>query len=286
MRNWFLALLCTAPILVQAQLPAGSNHVDFKFGSTMIHAFTYKAPNYNDGCLIIAFHGDNRHPERTRDACIPLANVVGALVVAPEFDQQRFGSREYQAGNVMGPKGMNDPNQWTYTFIQEMIGQIRSFENAPNLPVYLMGHSAGGQFVGRMAAVMEMDVVRYVAANPGAWAFPTIESKWDYGLGGLDAKYQSDEWLKHYLAQPLTVYLGQADIGDNDLDESSGANNEGVTRLERGRRFFNYGKDLAASRALIFNWRLVEVPGIGHDQFGMYRSPSVLNALFGEKGRP
>src|SRR2546423_6252299 len=183
-----LFILCVASIIARAQIPVGSNQLDFNLGSTKIHAFTYKAPSYNYGCLIIAFHGDNRHPEWTRDAAIPLADAVGALIIAPDFDVERFGNRLYQGGNVMGQNGMNPPPDWTYAYVPKMIEYVKYLESSPKLPVYLMGHSAGGQFVGRMAAVLDGGSVRYVAANPSAWAFPTTEWRWGYGLGGLDGQ--------------------------------------------------------------------------------------------------
>jgi len=70
MRTKYLVFVvcCLAPLISRAQIPVGSNQLDFNLGSTKIHAFTYKAPSYSYGCLIIAFHGDNRHPEWTRDA--------------------------------------------------------------------------------------------------------------------------------------------------------------------------------------------------------------------------
>lgn len=92
----------------------------------------------------------------------------------------------------------------------------------------------------------------------------------------------NDEFLKRYLASPLTVYLGMTDTGDKNRDDSEDAAEQGATRYERGLNFFRAGEVLAKEKGWVLNWRLVEVPKVGHSSRRMFDAPQVKQALFGD----
>jgi hypothetical protein len=54
---------------------------------------------------------------------------------------------------------------------------------------------------------------------------------------------------------------------------------QGTNRYDRGRFFFASTHEDASSLGLPFNWRLVEVPGVGHDADGMVEAGA--NAILG-----
>jgi hypothetical protein len=84
--------------------------------------------------------------------------------------------------------------------------------------------------------------------------------------------------LRRYLAQPVTIFLGNSDIGEHDDDLNTGpdAMAQGKTRLERAPNTFTSAKKLAAAHGWAFNWRLVRVPGVGHSARTMFSSPQAL----------
>src|SRR2546421_653455 len=79
--------------------------------------------------------------------------------------------------------------------------------------------------------------------------------------------------LRRYLEQPLTIYLGQGDIRDDERNDYPEALAQGAARFQRGVNVFNAAKTLAQMRGWPFNWRLVELPGVGHDARKMLAAP-------------
>src|SRR3954454_5618168 len=125
------------------------------------------------------------------------------------------------------------------------------------MPYYLIGHSAGGQFLVRLAAFVPTEARRIVAANPGSDLFPIRELPYPYGLGGLPDELGGDDLVREYLGRPLTLYLGiQDNVRDEDLDTSNNADRQGQTRLERGRNAYARAADLARRKGWDFRWRV------------------------------
>jgi pimeloyl-ACP methyl ester carboxylesterase len=167
--------------------------------------------------------------------------------------------------------------------VPKIIAHVRELESQPGLPYYLVGHSAGGQFLVRLAAFLPGEAVRIVAGNPGSHLFPTREQDFGYGFGGLPPDLSNDEVIRRYLAAPLTFYLGTDDIYPRpSFDDSPPAMKQGSDRLERGRACFAAAQQLARERGWTFNWRKVETPGIGHDAACMFAAKEAGDALFGK----
>jgi pimeloyl-ACP methyl ester carboxylesterase len=252
-------------------------------GAEPITLFTYKPSHYHRGPLLVVFHGVQRNAEDYRNYAITMADRFGAIVVVPKFDNERFPSRRYQRGGIVADSGKALPaTQWTYAIIPRIIAQIRSWEAQPALPYYLIGHSAGGQFLVRLAAFLPGEPARIVAANPGSHLFPNRKQTFGYGFGGLPAELSNDAVIRRYLAAPLTIYLGTDDIYPRpSFDASEPAMKQGINRLERGRACFAAAQVLARERGWQFNWRKVETSGIGHDAACMFAAKEAADAIFG-----
>jgi hypothetical protein len=54
---------------------------------------------------------------------------------------------------------------------------------------------------------------------------------------------------------------------------------QGATRLERGLNIYRQARTLAVAQRWAFNWRLVKLPGAGHNARQMFSSPQTLAAL-------
>jgi len=130
-----------------------------------------------------------------------------------------------------------------------------------------------------LAAFVPTEARRIVIANPGSYVFPSLEIDAPFGLGKVYSGTQGEAALRRYLEQPLTIYLGQGDIRDDERNDYPEALAQGASRFQRGVNVFNAAKTLAQMRGWPFNWRLVELPGVGHDARKMLAAPQAAEAL-------
>jgi poly(3-hydroxybutyrate) depolymerase len=266
-------------------LPAGSGSFILPNEGVPIEVFTYRPPTYDGGPLVVVVHGSDRNAEDYRNYAISIAERCEVLIAAPLFDLKRFPDTLYKRGGGVLLDGKAQPREaWTYNVIFRLVAEIRRRQARPDLPYVMLGHSGGGQFVSKMALFMPGDAVRFVAANPGSYVFPTSEAAFPYGLGGLPPELSSEEALRRYCAAPLVLYLGTGDVYQNasdGFDSSPAALRQGPVRLARGHNFFSTMRQLAADHHWAFNWRLVETPDIGHSGSQMFHAREIEDALFG-----
>lgn len=285
MKISLLALLLACSFLgAMAQpLPMGSSSIVHENNGEPLTIFTYKPATYKDGPILVVFHGVKRNAEDYRNFAITMGERFKAIIVTPMFDSVRFSAARYQRGGIMKGDKVQPQEKWTYSMIPGIVDHFRKLEKNNSLPYYLIGHSAGGQFLLRMSAFLPGEAKRIVAANPGSDLFPTTAQQFGYGFGGLPEALSNNEVLKSYLAAPLTLYLGTDDIRpEHNFDESAEGMVQGKSRLERGRNCYAFAKALAKKNGWAFNWRKVETPGIDHDAARMFAAKEVEDALFGK----
>jgi len=267
----------------QGPFPEGRSMVEADFDGTPLNLWTFKPDNYVADGFILLLHGASRAAEGYRDNARGFAREYGRLVVVPEFDRDRFPSRRYQFGGVLREDGsFADPAEHTYAFIPKIVEYIRGREGKPELPWILLGYSAGGQFVARMAAFLDTDAERLVAMSPGSTLFPTREMEFGLGFGGLPEAYANDERIRRYLALSLTVAIGTDDVEEGQLPRGR-AFDQGVHRYARNLRWFLTAMELAHQREWEFNWRLVLHHGAGHPPLEVFDHPAIGNSLFGHR---
>lgn len=292
MKNLAMSLALLGCVLARAAcaatepLPVGKSTLTLTVRDTTFDVFTYRPTSYRDGPLLVVLHGVGRNADSYRDYATSLADQLHALVVAPHFPAARFPTETYQRGGILHDGRPQPREQWTFQSVREIAAQVRQREGRPDMPIYLLGHSAGGQILNRMAAFLAGDVRRIVAANPGSLLFPTREQDYPFGFGGLPAELSADEQIKSYLAAPLTLYLGTADVLSKNLDQSLEANRQGATRFARGHACFVAAQALAKARGWPFHWTLVEAPETGHSARAMFANPRALEAFSATADRP
>jgi dienelactone hydrolase len=260
-----------------APIPPGSGEQDARLGNTVLHVFTYR-PNCAEPSILLVFHGVSRNADDYRDHARPLADKLCMIVVAPLFDKERFPSWRYQYGGIVRRHQVQDPRDWTGRLVVDLMAWVRGQEGR-NRPVFMIGHSAGGQFLSRLAAFVPTDAVRIVITNPSTHVLPNLETAAPFGFGDVYSGEKATAQLRRYLATPVTIFLGEEDVGDKDLTNTPEAQAQGATRLERGLNTFKEGQRTAKANGWTFNWRLVEVPGVGHSSTKMFRSEAALRAL-------
>jgi hypothetical protein len=276
-----IAALCIL-LATGTGLPNGSHQLMVDLDGQSLELFTYKPEAYREGPLILVFHGVLRNASEYRDHARGMGDRFGALVVAPRFPEDRFPLDSYQLGGLMLDGKVQPRNRWTWPLVPRIAEEIRRREDRPNMPYYLIGHSGGGQFLIRLGAFVDSGAERIVVSNPGTYIFPTRDQNYPFGFGGLSEELASDDALRRYLAQPITLYLGVEDTErDEYLSKTAQADRQGTTRWERGQNVFRAARELAERRGWPFRWRLVPVPGVGHDHEAMFDNRLCTEALFG-----
>ena len=289
MRTWLLAVLLACCIAWSAAATAGFATGDsstvVRAGNEDIEVLVYKPANYSGRGLIVSLHGLARNAAGYRNYTRPLAERFGALLVVPLFDQARFPTWRYQYAGISrrsadgSGRDPMPPEQWTSESLRAVIDQVRNAEGAPAMPYVLLGHSAGGQFLSRVAAFSTLDPVRTIIANPGTWVMPSLEERFPYGFAGLPAGVGGERTLERYLAQPLTVLVGTSDTGAKDLNTTPGARRQGDTRHARALSAFRQAEAVARSHNWRFGWSLIEISEVGHNTRHMYASPLAVTAF-------
>lgn len=281
-------LLCGSAALQAQPYPEGKSQRSVDIAGESIELHAYKPPGYAGGPILLVLHGLGTNAPGYRNHAIPIADSLGFLVIAPLFDRKRFPTWRYQTGGIVrnqraeGEFTVEPDTQWMGRTFLAVIDAVRAAENRPDLAYSLIGHSAGGQTLSRFAAFTPHAARHVIIANPSTYLWPSLTERFPYGFGGLPAAMTGDAALQRYLAQPVTLLLGTADIERGaDLNVREGAERQGYNRLERGHNAFRAAQQLAQQRGWTFNWRLVEVPDVGHSARRMFGSIEALESLAG-----
>ncbi|WP_325088330.1 alpha/beta hydrolase [Burkholderia contaminans] len=272
--------------------------------------------------VFIVIHGTLRNADAYYASGLKVVEKAGAagqgtMVVAPQF-LTRADTRAFSlpaptlAWTQEGWKGGEPARQpapiSSFTALDALLAHFADRGLYPALStVVVIGHSAGAQLLQRYAvAGHEGDAleragiaVRYVVANPSSYLYFDDErpdgqaiadgtcpsaTQWKYGLKSAPPYVASQDVRDletRYVARHVVYLLGQADTNPytHFIDRSCAAMAQGPYRLARGLAYFDYLKkrhpdDLAQ--------QVVEVPGVGHDGFGMFTSACGLAVLFGQ----
>jgi poly(3-hydroxybutyrate) depolymerase len=260
-------------------IPAGESRQQATVGGVELEVFTYRPAGCEPRALLLVFHGTDRNARAYRTRAEPLADRMCAVVAAPRFDKARFPKALYQLGGVaLQPAGTR-----TVDLVAPLAEWARQAAGAEKLPLVLLGHSAGAQFLSRVAAFATVDAAGIVIANPSTWVWPSTDRPAPLGFGGVGPAGEAA--IRAYLARPVTVLLGEDDTGSKELVTTAQAMAQGSNRLVRGRNVFQAGKQAAEAHGWPFGWTLEEVPGVGHDGAGMLASEQALEAVRRAMGR-
>jgi hypothetical protein len=270
-------LLCATAIAAAAPIPAGNAEQKAAIRGMAMRLLTYR-PACDNPQLLLVFHGLSLRPDLSRKAARRLSDQRCLIVVAPLFDTGRFPTWRYQRGGIVHKGKVQDSQRWTVHAVRALVDWAQEREGR-TLEHWLLGHSAGGQFLSRVAAFAPTTARRIVIASPSTHVAASLSVAAPYGLGGVYAGAVATAQLRAYLAKPVTIYLGQTDTGDKNRNDGPEALAQGATRLDRGRNVYAAAKKAADEHGWSFNWRLVEAPGVGHSANRMYHAPEAAAAL-------
>ena len=195
------ALALTTGDADAAPLPNNTSQQTAVLAGTSLNIFTYRPPHCRISSLLLVFHGLHRNAPGYRDDARGLADAGCMLVVAPLFDTERFPVWRYQLGGIVEGRQFRDPHEWTGNLVLELVNWVRQKESR-QLDYSMIGHSAGAQFLSRVAAFVPTEARRIVIANPSTHVAPSLSVAAPYGLGGLYDKTTGQAQLRQYLERP------------------------------------------------------------------------------------
>jgi poly(3-hydroxybutyrate) depolymerase len=216
--------------------------------------------------IVFVLHGMGRDADRYRDTWMQAAHERQFLLICPRFGERRYSEARYNLGYVINDAGRpRPPHKWTFHVIEQLFDVIRLLTGNVSERYGLYGHSAGAQFVHRLALFMpEARFSTAVAANAGWYTLPTFDAEpFPYSLNGTD---RTPSQLARAFARRLVILLGSHDIDTQhpNLRRTPEADRQGRTRVERGHTFFATAQREAAARNLACSWKLAVVPDAHH----------------------
>lgn len=250
------------------------------------HRFSYQCSGFYKGTTLDVFfyvpqgmeiqdmkvqfvmHGTNRNASSYRDAWISIADKYNLIIIAPQFDKERFPSKAYQQGNVKLAWDTDNLDALTYSIIDDLFCALNKKYHFKEPKYNIFGHSAGAQFVHRFVLFYESPYLdKAVAANAGTYTLLTNKAEYPYGYRGIGGIPQIS---KDIFDKQLIILLGDGDtIRDANLNISSAADKQGLNRWQRGHNFFLSAQEYAGKRKCPFHWQLDTVPGVAHSASSM-----------------
>ena len=161
-----MLLASLAAVSGASSQPLGTGYSErlVRLDDTDMPALIYR-PDCRNPSLLLVFHGLNRNAESTQRSAQPLAEDFCLLLIVPLFDRETYPSWAYQRGGIVYRRRLQDPSRWTVQLAPQLVRWAQRQEGRA-MPVYLLGHSAGAQFLSRVAAFAPTEARRIIIANP------------------------------------------------------------------------------------------------------------------------
>jgi len=160
-------------------------------------------------------------------------------------------------------------SEWTFSDLDRIFDIAVGVTGSTQKKYDIFGHSAGGQFAHRFVMFNPNSKAnRVLAANSGWYTTTDFNSPFPYGLAnGPINSSDMQHVLKESFSKKLVVFLGDKDDENEkrgSLRRNKEVDKQGLSRIERGKYFFDKAKSLAQANNDLFNWKLSIVRNVGH----------------------
>ncbi len=307
----FLMVSILLSILISStSMAANISALDIDTGTVKYwNNYSIDIPNADLQQAVIVIHGMNRNADDYYSYIEQAAKTENifeqTLILAPQFkaiDDTPQNNELYwsASGWKKGFKAKNGNRTPSFQVIDTLLDKINT--NFPNIKyITLVGHSAGGQFVQRYAALSEQEStlrsdlnIRYIVANPSSYLYLNSERPqttlncdgydlYHYGIANLPSslsytKLDASSIQNQLTSRSVFLLLGTADNNPNSssLDTSCKANAQGFNRYQRGSAYYEHIKQFNPNA----QHTKVDVEGIGHSANKMFNSISGRNTIF------
>ena len=266
----------------QVEPPWG--YVFTEWNGAPIDVITYIPPNATPSTpILMVIPGASRDAQRFHASWLDLAKKNHFSVITIGAKKSFFPDEySYNAGGVITENGdLVNESKWLFSALEPIFNDFKKRYGFLSKKFYLFGHSAGGGFVHRyLLFKKEAPVFKAVAANPAFVTLPDKNTLYPFGLEGIP---HSDKNIKSWMNKNMALLLGEDDLGPRTKPLSNGqmARAQGPNCLERGKLLYSETKIKAKEFGFDFNWELITVPEVGHDNYQLAPFASIY--LFGDK---
>lgn len=266
----------------QVEPPWG--YVFTEWNGAPIDVITYIPPNATPSTpILMVIPGASRDAQRFHASWLDLAKKNHFSVITIGAKKSFFPDEySYNAGGVITENGdLVNESKWLFSALEPIFNDFKKRYGFLSKKFYLFGHSAGGGFVHRyLLFKKEAPVFKAVAANPAFVTLPDKNTLYPFGLEGIP---NSDKNIKSWMNKNMAILLGEDDLGPRTKPLSNGqmARAQGPNCLERGKLLYSETKIKAKEFGFDFNWELITVPEVGHDNYQLAPFASIY--LFGDK---
>jgi hypothetical protein len=216
--------------------------------------------------FVVAMCGINRDASNVATYWVPFANSNNYVVAAPEFGSKNWSSDAYILGNMFtgssGTGNLNPMSKWTFNIVEQIHRELYAKCQLIDSTYILWGHSAGGQFVHRLAFFLPDNLIStYIAGNAGWYTCPDLNVIFPWGAQNSQLNLNYTD-LVVFTKRNLVVMRGTADtLRDGSLNTDPLSDAQGLNRYARAGYFYNKGMGINSN----LTWKLVDVPNIGHE---------------------
>ena len=216
--------------------------------------------------FIMTMCGINRDASTIVTYWVPFANANNYIAAAPEFGTTNWSSDAYILGNMFtgssGTGSLNPSAKWSFNIVEKIHQELDSLCGLSDSTYELWGHSAGGQFVHRLAFFLPDPLIkRYIAGNSGWYTCPDLSTAFPWGAQNSQLNLTKTD-LTAFSNRNLIIMRGTADtVRDAALNTDPLSDAQGLNRYTRAAYFYNSGKTANAN----LKWKMIDVAGVGHD---------------------
>jgi hypothetical protein len=239
-----------------------------KDGRTVKVYYSFPKTVQANAKILIALPGSGREADIIIDSFKYLAETENVIVISPEFSAAQFA----QYGNADISRNINNPENWTFNFIDDVFLDFKSQFSLPNSKYILYGFSEGGILTQRAAMFSGSPYIEYLISSNSGGSLTAPDDQQNYSNGIKNLLMYKDLIDKNF-GKRMYLLSGSADKGG----PYSGI--EGTTRHTRALYFYSYSKEYCERNSLFFNMDFITIDKIGHSYTGM--RPYVIDIIKG-----
>jgi poly(3-hydroxybutyrate) depolymerase len=225
--------------------------------------------------IFVTVHGVSRNVEEHASLFEPYAEDHGAILIAPFFTKDRDDDYQQLSAGKTGIRADATLNS--------IVSEVARLTGADGRRFYLFGFSGGAQFAHRYVLAHPERVIAAAIGAAGWYTFPDAREPYPYGLGASPERSGLHFDPNRFLHVPITVLVGKKDIegGENLRRNPEVDRQQGITRLERARRWVNAMNQAARQRGIAPPVALEEAAGIEHSFREFMREGELGERVFG-----
>lgn len=258
-----------------------------------IKVYYHKPENFSkDSQVLLVIPGAGRNGDSYRDTWVAASEKHSVLILSPQYPEADYGFGDYHLGGLTQDLNLegniefvensniaklnedkvvfefnSDSSTWIFNDFDRIFDLVKEKLDLTINTYDLFGHSASGHILHRMALFQSNSKVdRILASNASFYTISNFEDTYPFGLKNTNL---NEEALKVAFTKNLIVFLGEQDNESETRGtflRSMTADKQGLHRLARGNHFFETAKAKALELNTEFNWQLIIISNVGHDQ--------------------